>query len=183
MGGNVRQWIDLSSKVGSKAMALGGSWNETSDALLSSHNIPLAENFFNVSGNECIGFRVGAKVEILQKDIMSGDGAASLSSDLDPNQEQLLRQLVKDITTSKEATLLGQELFWTLFLSSVGISVCVETGATILEIIIGQIGQKTWAQIWASMTWNRLLVNVLFVGTTGYLNTLNATNHLQDVTY
>ena len=183
MGGNVREWIDLSTKAGSKAMALGGAWNETSDALLRSHNIPRAENFFDVSGNECIGFRVAAKVETFQKDIMSGGGSASSSTDLDPTQEQLLRQLAKDMTTSKEATLLGKELFWTLFLSSVGISVCVETGATILEIIIGWIGQKTWEQIWASMTWNRLLVNVLFVVTTGYLNTVNATNHLQDVTY
>ncbi|MEI6417175.1 MAG: hypothetical protein WCO92_05590, partial [Verrucomicrobiota bacterium] len=179
----VREWIDLSTKAGSKAMALGGAWNETSDALLRSHNIPRAENFFDVSGNECIGFRVAAKVETFQKDIMSGGGSASSSTDLDPTQEQLLRQLAKDMTTSKEATLLGKELFWTLFLSSVGISVCVETGATILEIIIGWIGQKTWEQIWASMTWNRLLVNVLFVVTTGYLNTVNATNHLQDVTY
>ena len=183
MGGNVRQWIDLSNKTGSKAMALGGSWNETSTELLSSHNIPRAENFFNVSGSEYIGFRVAAKVDLFQKDITSGGGSASSSTDLDPNQEQLLRQLVKDINTTKEATLLGKELFWTLFLSSVEISVCVETGATILEIIIGRIGQKTWEQIWASMTWNRLLVNVLFVVTTGYLNTLNATSHLQDVTY
>lgn len=183
MGGNVRQWIDQSNKTCSKAMALGGSWNETSDELLSSHNISREENFFNVSGNECIGFRVGAKVETIQKDITPGDGAGSLSADLDPTQEQLLRQLVKDITTSKEATLLGKELFWTLFLSSAGISVCVETGATILEITIGLIGGKTRAEILASMTWNRLLVNVLFVVTTGYLNTINATNHLQDVTY
>ncbi len=155
LGGNVRQWTSdlIQTKQGPQAIAPGGSWSETGDALLNTHS----HISFNLAGGPTIGLRICARADQAQQN--SGE----------INQQAAYQQSANMLQRQQQQGISRAEIFCSL----VALGVFNEAVAFFaLEVpdAMNGLEKQTWEQVFARWDLSRWAINIIYVVSTSAQN-------------